>query len=139
MVRQEHQVTGLEGTVNAAAGVGEEQRLDAQEFQHIHGVGDLAHGKALVVVEAALKGGYRLPRQAADDQVPGVARHSGAGEMGDVGIGEDGFILHGIHQAAQAAAQDHTAGGPQGAVGENVVGGALNGFVEIGHEWASFD
>ena len=90
-------------------------------------------------VEAALKGGYRLPRQAANDQVSGVARHSGAGEMGDVGIGEDGFILHGIHQAAQAAAQDHTAGGPQGAVGEDVVGGALNGFVEIGHKWASFD
>ena len=50
LVRNKHQVPGLEIQIDATGGIGDHQGVAAQEPQHPDGVGHLLIGVALVVV-----------------------------------------------------------------------------------------
>ena len=97
----------MEAIIHAAGGVGDEQRLAAQQAQHPHGVGHFLVGVALVVVHPALHHGHGLTSQGPEDQLALVAGGGGVLEVGDFSVGHDDGVLHEIAQIAQAGAQDH--------------------------------
>ena len=97
----------MEAIVHAAGGVGNEQRLAAQQAQHPHGVGHFLVGVALVVVHPALHHGHGLAVQHAAHQAALVAGGGGRLKVGDVVIVDGDGVLHLVAQKAQAGAQDH--------------------------------
>ena len=87
MVGDDHQVANLEAGVHAASRIADEEGLDAQLVHHAYGEGDLLHGVALVVVEAALHGHDIHSAELSEDELAAVALDRGHGEVGYVTIG----------------------------------------------------
>ena len=75
MVGDDHQVARAEGGVDSAAGIRNEKRLDAQQFHHAYGEGNLLHCVSFVVVEAALHGDDSFAAERAEDQASLVTLH----------------------------------------------------------------
>ena len=58
------------------------------------------------MVHPALHDGHPLTRQSAQHQPAGVAGGGGAGEVGDVAVGDGDGLLHHITEEPQAGAKD---------------------------------
>ena len=78
----------LEVRVHAAGCVGDKERFYAQLLHYPHGVGNLLHGVALVVVKAALHGNYLAVAEAALDQLAAVPFDGRQGEVRNLGVGK---------------------------------------------------
>ena len=114
MVGDDHDVGDVEGGVEAAGGVGEDQFFDAELAEHLDGEGEGLHGVSLIVVEAAAHDEDGDAVEGAEDEGTAVALHGGDGEVGDIFIIDFFFILDFLHEAAEAGAEhdgDFGAGG----------------------------
>ena len=92
--------------VDAAGGVGDDEGLAADEAEDAGGEGDLGEGVALVGVDAALHDGDGDAGDSAEDEVAGVAFDGGAGEVGNLGVGDAGGAADVVGEVAEAGAED---------------------------------
>ena len=106
MVGDEHDISGGEGGVHRAGGVGDDQRLCSQQPQHPDGIADIREGPALIGVETALHDGHVLAGQASKEKAALVVRGGGVLHVGDLVIGYRDGIFHLVAQSAQAGAQN---------------------------------
>lgn len=83
MILNEHQVAHLEAGVDAAGGIGHDQRCHAQLLHHPHGENDIGQCVALVEMEAALHADDGFSAEAARHELALVA---GAVEQTKCGI-----------------------------------------------------
>ena len=86
VIGDKHQVARVEVRVDAAAGVGHDDFLHAQLFEHIDREAELPHGQSLIVVKASLHGNDGPAVQRAEHEPRGVAADIRLREAGDVGI-----------------------------------------------------
>ena len=75
MVIDDHDVTHVEGRVESACGIAEDEELDAQLHHHADGEGDFAHRVTFIIVETALHGNDFAPRNGAKKQLSLVSFH----------------------------------------------------------------
>ena len=111
VVSDEHEVAHLEVRVHAAGCVGDKERFYAQLLHHPHGVGNLLHGVALVVVKAALHGNYLAVAEAALDQLAAVPFDGRQGEVRNLGVGKFLTVGNVSGQFAQPGSQNDGDGG----------------------------
>ena len=114
MVGDDHDVGDVEGGVEAAGGVGEDEFFDAELAEHLDGEGEGLHRVALVVVEAAAHNEDGGAVEGAEDEGAAVALYGGDGEVGNIFVVDFLFILDFLHEAAEAGAEhdgDFGAGG----------------------------
>lgn len=83
----------------------QQEGLDAQLCHHPHGVGNLGHGVALVVVEAALHAEHGLTLKAPDDEPPLVAGGGTFKEVGQFLVGNDTGIFQPVPQRPKPGPQ----------------------------------
>ncbi len=105
MVAQDHQVTGPEVGVDAAGGVGGDQRAAAELGGDPGGEGDLGGRVALVGVDPAGEDEHRHAAEAAGHQRAGVAGDLRHGQAGDLGGGHHHGVLHLLGERAEAGAE----------------------------------
>ena len=86
VIGDKHQVARVEVRVDAAAGVGHNDFLYAQLFEHVDRKAELTHGQSLIVVKASLHGNDGPAVQRAEHEPRGVAADIRLREAGDVGI-----------------------------------------------------
>ena len=110
VIRENHQISRRKAAVNAAAGVGHNQALNAEKLHHIHRIGNFLHLKALIVVESSLQGCYYLCSNPSDHQISCMACYMGLRKAGNILIWDNHLILHDIHQASQSASQNNADG-----------------------------
>ena len=120
------------GLVDAAGGVGDDERLAAEQAEHAHGEGDLGHCVAFVGVHAALHDGDGDAADGADDELALVAFDGGAREVRDLGVGDDDGVLDLRGEAAEAGAEDDAERGLEVGLEEDVGEGLRDAGVEIG-------
>ena len=94
LVGDEHQVPRLPVGAHTPGGVGDDQRVAAQQAQHPHGVGNLVIAVALVVVHPPLHDGHIPARQGAEHQLPLVPGSGGRLEVGNPAIGDGDGVFH---------------------------------------------
>jgi hypothetical protein len=87
-------------------------------------------------VDAALHDGDGDARDGAEDEVAGVAFDGGAGEVGNLGVGDASGSADVVGEVAEAGAEDDADVGGKVRRGADVVGGGLGVAVEIGHRWS---
>ena len=121
VVAQDHEVAGAQRGVDAAGGVGEEQRLAAHAPEHLDRQHHRLPARALVPVAAAAPGGDEPAAAAVEHELAGVALHGGSAEAGDVGVGYPRDDLVGPERIAPAAAEHNAQRRrlPEARVGEN--------------------
>jgi hypothetical protein len=105
VVRQEHQVAGVDVGMHGACGVGEDQGLGAEGLEDLE---RQAHGvapAAFVVMRAAAEDGDASALQIADDEFRVVARDARVRETGQVGV-VDGDTVDLLGEVAEAGAED---------------------------------
>ena len=105
MVGDDHDVGDVEGGVEAAGGIGEDDLFDTELAEHLDGEGEGLHGVAFVVVEAAAHDEHGGAVEGAEDEGAAVALHGGDGEVGNVLIGDFLAVLDFLHEAAEAGAE----------------------------------
>ena len=108
MVFQQHQITDFVGRVDAAGGVGENDRADAEFFHDANRESDLRQAIALVEVSPPLLRGHHLPFQLANDQIALMAMNGGWRPARDFRVRHYGSVLQFVGQAAQTRTQDQT-------------------------------
>ena len=79
--------------------------MHPKKLHHPHREGDLLHGVAFVIMKTPLHRHYRAAGDLPENQLPGVIFHRGNGEMGNIFIGNNRFLLNLIHQFTQAGSQ----------------------------------
>ena len=121
--------------VDAAGGVGDDERFAADEAEDAGGEGDLGEGVALVGVDASLHDGDGNSGDSAEDEVAGVAFDGGAGEVGNLRVRNAGGAADVVGEVAEAGAEDDADVGFQVRRGAGVVGGGLGVAKDIGHPW----
>src|SRR6185312_4707793 len=77
------------GPVDAAGGVGDDERLAAEQAEHAHGERHFGHCVAFIRVHAALHDGDGDSGDSSDDELALVAFDGGAREVRDLGVGDD--------------------------------------------------
>ena len=125
VVGDDHQVAHAVVGVQCAGGVAYEKRFDAHAGENPFGVGDLLHGVAFIVVEAALHGHNLFPAEGADDEVALVSYGGGALEVRYLRVGDDERVLYAVGQLSEAAAEH------DGGVGEGVTRGG-DALLQVG-------
>ena len=106
MVFQQHQIADGVGRVNAAGGIRQNHRADAELFHDANRECDLRQAVAFVEVSAPLLRGHRLPFQFADDQIALMAVYSRDRPTGDIRVGDYRSVLELVSQATQARTKD---------------------------------
>ncbi len=112
MILDEHDVADRKRRVEAARGIGDDQRVDVEALHDSHGQRHLLHGIAFVVVEAALHRAHDCAGKFADHEPPGMTGDSADRKEGNLIVGDDGCLFDLGRQVAQAAAQDQAGGWP---------------------------
>lgn len=105
VIAHEHQIAGLVGRVDAARGVGEDDRATAKTDQGAHRMHEVRHGVTLVRVAAALEGDDRLFSDRSAPEHSGVSCDSRDQEVRDLGVGNRNRIADGFRVSAQAGAE----------------------------------
>jgi hypothetical protein len=106
VIAEDHQVAGSERLVQAARGIGHDQRVRAQSTHHPHWKRDVAQAVALVIVDAAAHRDHGYVLQSAQHQLARVALHGRDRKVRDVRIRHDDRRLDLVRQIAQARAED---------------------------------
>ena len=115
MVGDDHDVGDVEGGVEAAGGVGEDNLFDAELAEHLDGEGEGLHGVALIVVEAAAHDEDGGAVEGAEDEGAAMSLYGGDGEVGDVFIGDFLTVLDFFYETAESGAEHD---GDLGTVGD---------------------
>jgi len=105
MVGDNHDVGDVEGGVETAGSVGEDEFFDAELAEHLDGEGEGLHGVAFVVVEAAAHNEYGYVIEGAEDEAASVTLYGRDGEVGDVFIRDFPTILDFFHETAETGAE----------------------------------
>ena len=106
MVADQHNVAGMEGCVYCAGGVGDDQRLCAEQAQDAHALGGISHGPAFISVHPALHHGHAFAAKGAEYEAAPVARRGGMFEIGDGAVLRKSGVFHLIAQKTQAGAEN---------------------------------
>ena len=111
VVVNDHQVAHLEAGVDAAGGIGHDQRCHAQLLHHPHGENDIGQCVAFVEMEAALHADDGFSAEAARHELALVARRGGADKVRNLTVGDDVLVGNHLGNAAQAGAQNQADAG----------------------------
>ena len=105
MVGDDHDVGDVEGGVETAGGVGEDDFFDAELAKNLNGESEGLHGVSLIVMEAAAHDEDGGAVEGAEDEGAAVALYGGDREVGNIFIIDFFFILDFFHEAAEAGAE----------------------------------
>ena len=106
VIGEEHQLAHVPVGVDAACGVGDEERLCAEQAHDAHGVSRLGHGVALVAVHPALHDRDAPAAERAEHEAPLMAGGGGGTEMGNLAVIDENRVFHGVAEEAEPAAED---------------------------------
>ena len=120
------------GGVDAAGGIGDDERGAAEQAEDSRGEGHLSHGIAFIGVHAALHYRHVDAADAAEDELAAVAEDGGERPVGDLGVVDGGGLLHVRGEVAQAGAEDDAERGRRGVPRANVLGCGEGAGVLVG-------
>ena len=106
VIGEEHQLTHVPVGVDAAGGVGDEERLCAEQAHDAYGVSRLGHGVALVAVHPALHDRDAPAAERAEHEAPLMTGGGGGTEMGNLAVIDENRVFHGVAKEAEPAAED---------------------------------
>ena len=106
VIGEEHQLAHVPVGVDAAGGVGDEERLCAEQAHDAHGVSRLGHGVALVAVHPALHDRDASAAERAEHEAALMTGGGGGTEMGHLAVIDENRVFHGVAEVAEPAAED---------------------------------
>ena len=106
VIFHDHHVAAAVVRIQSAAGVGDDQQIDAQGFHHAHRQRDLPGGIAFVEMKAALHGNHGQTGQRAAHQLAFVADGGRDGKVRDFFVRNVDGRLDRRGQIAQTGAED---------------------------------
>ena len=106
MILDQHEIAYLEAGVDAARGIRDDERLNAELSQHIDRIGDLVRRIALVAVQTALHADNAAARERAADQTACMVGRGRDTEMRDIAIRDADRLLDLLRERAEARAED---------------------------------
>ena len=97
---------GRKHPVDAAGRIRDDEPANSEAAEDPGGESDLRHGIPLIKVDRSLQRNHRDPLHGSADQVAGMTRNRGDGEMRDFAEGQDRPVLERIRIGAKSGAKD---------------------------------
>src|SRR5882757_5546891 len=112
--------------IDAAGGVGNDHRFDADAREDADWERDFFRGIAFIEVDAALHRGDGDVADVADDETSGVAYGGGLGKIRNFRVGNFRCVAKFVSEIAESRAQDQSNAWPQLGFGEDEFRGAVS-------------
>ena len=106
MVVDDHDVPDAVRRIDASCGIGYHQTADAHQLHHPHGIGNLVHRVAFVVVEASVESHDVFSAQIAEDHLARMPFDGRYGEVGNLAVRDTVANVDFGDQVAQTGSQD---------------------------------
>ena len=131
VIGDEDEGAGREIRIDAAGGIGDDERAAAEEGEDAGREGDVGKGVALVGVDAALHDGDGCAGDGANHELAGVADDGGGREVRDVGVGDGDRVGDRRCEVAEARPEDDANAGDDRRAAADVGGCGLRARVEV--------
>jgi hypothetical protein len=95
MILDDHQVSDTKSGIHPPGGIGQQQRLHPQKFEHPDRINDLLRRIAFIIMESAGQDRHLHTADLSEDQLPLVPLDRGHGKMRNSAIGDlffDGYL-----------------------------------------------
>lgn len=106
VVVDDHDVPDAVRRIDASCGIGYHQTADAHQLHHPHGIGNLVHRVAFVVVEASVEGHDVFSAQIAEDHLARMPFDGRYGEVGNLAVRDAMANVDFGDQVAQTGSQE---------------------------------